>query len=180
MAFPDENTIFEAPLCNYADECYLQATTIFSNSTSLWNQYCSHCAHECSKVDFIITTSSASAPSIEYIHLAKNLVESQHRQMLKNWSTNWLSEFQKNYVGLEVVCQSNEVENYRQEPSISPVDVLSNVGGHTGLWIGISFLSLMEIVEMIYRFLRYQYQVTKQAVKNKIMKGQQIKDIIKK
>ncbi|CAF4410788.1 unnamed protein product, partial [Adineta steineri] len=32
----------------------------------------------------------------------------------------------------------------------------SNVGGQTGLWIGISFLSLMELAEMIYRLIRSQ------------------------
>ncbi|CAF2759105.1 unnamed protein product [Rotaria sp. Silwood2] len=179
MAAPNGNTTFEAPLCNYDDECYLEATVRLSSSTRLWNQYCSHCTHECSKVDFIITTSSVSAPSIEYANLSKPIVESRRKQMPKNWSTNWLAEFQKNYVGLEVICQATEVENYIQEPSISPIDVLSNVGGHTGLWIGISFLSLMEVVEMLYRFLRYQIHVMKQAIQNKIKKEQQINGFTK-
>jgi hypothetical protein len=40
---------------------------------------------------------------------------------------------------------------------MTAVDVLSNVGGQTGLWIGVSFLSIMELAEMLYRLVRYQY-----------------------
>ncbi|CAF1543387.1 unnamed protein product, partial [Adineta steineri] len=69
----------------------------------------------------------------------------------------WSSDIQANYVGIDVVCESTRVETYTQQASISIVDVISNVGGQTGLWMGISFLSLMEIVEMLYRLLRYQY-----------------------
>lgn len=71
-----------------------------------------------------------------------------------NWSTNWLAEVNKNYVALDVTCQSNTIENFTQEASMGPVELLSNVGGHTGLWIGISFLSLMEFIEMLYRVSR--------------------------
>ncbi|CAF4364384.1 unnamed protein product, partial [Rotaria sordida] len=49
--------------------------------------------------------------------------------------------------------------------SISGIDVLSNVGGHTGLWIGVSFLSIMEFVEMIYRLTRYHYYVIKERIR---------------
>ena len=56
------------------------------------------------------------------------------------------------------MCESTRVEVYTQQASMSPVDVISNVGGQTGLWIGISFLSLMEIAEMIYRLIRHRCQ----------------------
>ncbi|CAF4521722.1 unnamed protein product, partial [Rotaria magnacalcarata] len=51
-----------------------------------------------------------------------------------DWSTNWLSEIQNNYVALGVVCESIQVENYTQEASVGPANVLSDVGGHTKLW----------------------------------------------
>ncbi|CAF1327291.1 unnamed protein product [Rotaria sordida] len=172
VVLSDKNTIVEARLCQFANKCYSNATNRISSTISIWNQFCSHCTQGCSTVDFIITKSSASAPSIEYAYMAKKLVESRRNVTPTDWLTNWLSEVQNNYVGLEVVCQSTEVENYTQEASVGPVDVLSNVGGHTGLWIGISFLSIMEFIEMLYRVLRYQCHATKQMIQNKIRRRQ--------
>ena len=51
------------------------------------------------------------------------------------------------------------IENLTQQPSMTAVDVISNVGGQTGLWIGISFLSIMEIVEMLFRLGRHQWGI---------------------
>jgi hypothetical protein len=52
------------------------------------------------------------------------------------------------------------------------VDLLSNVGGQTGLWIGVSFLALMELVEMLYRLVRFEFHVIKQAIQNRIGRQQ--------
>ena len=42
----------------------------------------------------------------------------------------------------------------------------SNVVGQTGLWIGISFVSVMEVVEMLYRLLRHECHVLKRRLMN--------------
>jgi hypothetical protein len=64
------------------------------------------------------------------------------------------TEIRANYISLEVVCETTRTEIYSQQASVSAVDLLSNIGGQTGLWIGMSFLSLLEFVEMVYRLLR--------------------------
>ena len=92
--------------------------------------------------------------------MSKMFVDALPIRKPSNWSDNWVTEVQRNYIGIDVVSESSLVENYTQDPSLSAVDVLSNVGGQTGLWIGISFLSLMEFIEMVYRLTRYQYHLT--------------------
>ena len=161
IILPGTETVIEAPLCQESDACYTTAAVILSNTTSTWNEFCSHCTQECTKIDFMVTPSAAAAPSTFYAALSKAFVESSSVTLPSNWTTNWLTEVEKNFVGLEVVCESIQVENYTQEASVSAVDVLSNVGGHTGLWIGISFLSIMEFVEMLYRLLRRQCHVVR-------------------
>ncbi len=49
-----------------------------------------------------------------------------------------MSEIENNYIAVHFVCEPTRVEAYTEDASISGVDLLSNVGGHTGLWIGIS------------------------------------------
>ena len=153
-------TIIDAPLCNASGTCHTIAATRLSNTSSIWDQFCSDCQQACSSVEFVVTPSSVVAPSDMFAVLSKTFVDALPIRKPSNWSNNWLTEVQKNYVGLEIICESSLVENYTQDPSLSAVDVLSNVGGQTGLWIGISFLSLMEFTEMVYRLTRYQYHLT--------------------
>ncbi len=174
VVLPGTDKIIEATLCDQSDTCYLTATVKLSNNTLIWNEFCSNCTQECSTVDFIITPSSASAPSAPYAYMTKSFVESSSVPLPTNWTTNWPSEVQNNYVSLEVVCESVQISNYTQQPSLGVVDVIANVGGNTGLWIGMSFLSLMEIIEMLYRLLRHEYYVIKQIIQNKIRIRQQI------
>ena len=84
-----------------------------------------------------------------------------------NWSSTWLAEVQKNFVELSVQCESLVVEHDDQTASISIVALLSNIGGQTGLWIGTSFLSLMELVEMASRLIRYQYHVLRSKIQGR-------------
>ncbi len=166
IVLPGTNTIITVPLCDFANTCYLDAMTRLSNTTSIWNKFCSNCTQECSTVDFLITPSSVAAPSLPYAYIAKIFVESTSVPLPADWSTNWLTEVENNYISLDVVCESTLVENYTQSASISGVDVLSNVGGLTGLWIGMSLLSIMEIVEMLYRLFRYEYHFIRGTLQN--------------
>ena len=108
----------------------------------------------------MVSLSSAAAPSSTYAEQTiKPFVEAQNMTQPVNWTTNWRTEVQNNYVGLEVILQSSLVDNFTDQPSAGAVDTLSNVGGQTGLWIGISFLSVMEFVEMLYRLARHQFRL---------------------
>ena len=97
----------------------------------------------------------------------KSLVENSGIALPTNWSTTWQTEFQNNYVAVDIVCETTLVESYTDSASIGGVDLLSNIGGLTGLWIGISFLSLMELVEMLYRLIRYHYYIIKRKRQHK-------------
>ncbi|CAF1004824.1 unnamed protein product [Rotaria sp. Silwood1] len=167
IVLPGSDQIIEAPLCNAMNECYTIATARITTTNSIWDQFCSDCSQACSTVDFTITPSAVSAPSAVRIPEIKEFVEKSGITLPKNWTTTWQSEIQNNYVGISVVCETNRVENYTQDASVSGVDVLSNVGGHTGLWIGISFLSIMELVEMLYRLIRYHYYILEGKIRRR-------------
>lgn len=167
MKLQNTSEIIEVPLCNRNNPCYQNATDELTVSDTLWNRYCSDCQQQCIIIDYKVTPSSASAPDRLMSLLSQAFVNRTGVPLPENWSTNWGAEVQHNYLGLDVTCETKLVENYTQHPSMRPVDVLSNVGGQTGLWIGISFLSLMEVVEMLCRLLRYEFRLILARLRNR-------------
>jgi hypothetical protein len=168
IVLPGTDLLIVAGLCNRTNSCPTNATSRLFSSLDLWDQFCSQCTQACSTTDFAVTPSAVAAPTPTYAYVAKAFVESSGVKLPVNWSVNWQTEVEESYVALDVVCQSTLIENYTQNPSISGVDVLSAVGGQSGLWIGISFLSVMELVEMLYRLLRHDYSVLVRKIKHRM------------
>lgn len=156
---PGTDKIVVAPLCNATDPCYINSFVEMSNNQSIWDEYCSECKQSCSSTDFVITTSSVTAPATWYYSEIKQFVENASVPLPANWTSNWVNEIHENYIGLDIVCESNVIEEFTETASISPIDIFSNIGGQTGLWIGISLLSIMEFIEMIFRLLRHEFSL---------------------
>ncbi|CAF0993422.1 unnamed protein product [Rotaria sordida] len=160
---PETEEIIMAPLCNTSDKCYVEAAHVFLTSSSLLEKHCSYCPQQCSVTDFNIKSSLWKSPPTWLIDDIKTFVENSEIPLPIDWSTNWRSHIDSSYLSVELVHESSVVENYTQTATMSAVDVLSNVGGQTGLWIGVSFLSIMELAEMVYRLVRYQYHAIRRT-----------------
>ncbi|CAF4665308.1 unnamed protein product [Rotaria sp. Silwood2] len=165
ILLPQTETIIVAPLCNISDTCYTEAAIVLMNSSILLEGYCSYCSQQCSITDFIVKSSMWKAPVDWLMNDIKTFVENSKIPLPTDWSTNWYLHIQSNYLSIELVHESILVENYTQTPSMGSIAVLSDVGGQTGLWIGISFLSLLEVAEMFYRLIRYQYHVIREVIR---------------
>lgn len=147
--------VIKAPICNYNNGCYQQASYTMMYDDNYWSTNCSDCINDCNITEFIPKISSLE-PMLEWIiNDLKTKVESLGMPLPRNWSQTWQQDIEKSYVAIEVVTETSRSEKYNEEASMTGTDLLSNVGGQTGLWIGISFLSFMEVLEMIYRLVRY-------------------------
>ena len=164
---PGTTKVIDAPLCNLTDPCYTRAATEFRVTDWIWAKYCSGCSPECVAARFLTKVSSMTAPADWMLPDIKAFVEASSIPLPANWSSTWQTEIQKNYVGLSVECESTNVDNYNQSASLTVMDVLANVGGQSGLWIGISFLSLMEVVEMLSRLIRHQYHLLREKMRRR-------------
>ena len=148
--------LFLAPICEITDVCYPKALDTLMASPDLLKMYCPDCLPQCSITHFIVQKSAFSAPNDWQMENLKAFVENSSVPLTSNWSTTWQQDIVKNYIGLVIMRETNIVENNTQSAKMGIVDVLSNIGGQTGLWIGISFLSIMELIEMIYRLIRHE------------------------
>lgn len=156
---PPTNEIIVANLCNISDPCYSRAAETLLTSNDLMRDHCSYCPEQCSITSFNLQSSVWKAPASWLMNDIKRFVESTDIPLPNDWSTQWRSHIESSYLSVELIHESSIVENYTQKATLSPVDVLSNVGGQTGLWIGVSFLSLMEFAEMVFRLLQYQWDL---------------------
>ncbi|CAF4248319.1 unnamed protein product, partial [Adineta steineri] len=159
--------IIYANLCNISDPCYSNAANIFQGSLSISGDYAPNCGLECNQNVFALQLSSGLAPSSWYMNSIKEFVESSSIPLPSNWSSTWSTEIRNNYVSLDIVCGSTLVVSYTQQATLGSVDVISNIGGQTGLWIGISFLSLMEFAEMLFRLIRHQVYLIREKIHRK-------------
>lgn len=149
LILSDTNNIIQAPLCNSLDPCFSNVADVYLNSSSDFD-----CPQECSMTDFTVEKSSLFTPVEWQMLWIKTFVEKSSITLPSDWSTAWREYIHTNYLAVSIVRETNVVENNTQTPSTSITDVLSNIGGQTGLWIGISLLSIMELVEMFYRLIR--------------------------
>lgn len=156
IVIPSTGEVKFAPLCNISDPCYSQSVASFANSQSLLKDYCQQCSPQCSLTTFSVHPSSWKAPPVWLLNETKKFVEKSGIPLPNDWSANWRSHVESNYLSIELIHQSSIVENYTQTETMTAVDALSNVGGQTGLWIGVSFLSLVEVAEMLFRLVRHQ------------------------
>ena len=72
-----------------------------------------------------------------------------------------------NIVSVNIYFKSNSIKKITEKPAILPQDLLANVGGAMGLFLGISFLSFVEIVEILFEIVHYFVHKSKS---NKISK----------
>ena len=167
IVLPDADQMIFASLCDPSNGCFATASDALFASESLLDKYCSDCSTECSITSFNLQTSS-SKPFIEGdLDDIKAFVENSSVQLPANWSTTWRERIYENYLRVNILRETHIVETNTQSASLGFVDVLSNVGGQTGLWIGISFLSIMEFIEMIYRLIRYQIHLAREMIRRK-------------
>ncbi|UJR19889.1 hypothetical protein I4U23_023022 [Adineta vaga] len=151
------NNVIYAPLCKTNNICYIEAIDTFTTSSSLTDKYCANCKTQCSLTDYSIQISSSATPMESQMNNIKMFVESSTVPLPSNWSNTWREQISESYLRVDVVCQTTIVETNIQTATLGPVDLLSNIGGQTGLWIGVSFLSLMELIEILYRLIQYHF-----------------------
>ncbi|XP_065179498.1 acid-sensing ion channel 4-A-like [Sycon ciliatum] len=62
--------------------------------------------------------------------------------------------FRDQYARVEVFYEELNFENIVQKPAYEPENLLADMGGQLGLWLGFSVLAILEIIEyLIYMLL---------------------------
>ena len=146
--------------CEYVNEiiCALNETVFYFRE----NNNCSiSCPSDCDNVVYSLSTTHSDFPNPNYAEYLKKIPMIQAKFLVKNNFSYNSRDYSNNSINIDYNVLKRSIssisifyEDLRytkisQIPKMSFEDLLSNVGGTLGLFIGISFLSFVEILDAL-------------------------------
>ena len=148
--------------CNSATDAF--CFNILINNFGDNNKYCNdECPFECNSIGFEITTNYGLYPTNKYADmLTKNLY---NKGIVVN-----NTDVAKSFAKFNVYYNSMTYKSIVEKQQYVFVDLLSNIGGTLGLYLGMSLLSLIEIIELISVLVKniIDYTILKHEISNTV------------
>lgn len=114
--------------------------------TDITNRCKLDCPNECEYTVYDVTTSKANYPSYWYNAILDTLTMSKGIKPSVNFT-------KESYTKINIYYQEMTYTSMVQTAKQELQDVISNFGGTVGLYIGFSFLTLGEIIEIVFHIL---------------------------
>uniref|UniRef100_A0A914VEX6 Uncharacterized protein n=1 Tax=Plectus sambesii TaxID=2011161 RepID=A0A914VEX6_9BILA len=144
-----------AKACSVSDpqsrECIKNTTQMFGEQIAEGNLRSCDCHQPCRETAYEMTFSTSRWPS----GTAKVMECSQDDDLC-------LERYRRNAAMIQVFYEELNYESMSESPSYTFVSAIADFGGVTGLWIGASVVSMLEIVVLIY-FMSKSYYGRKKA-----------------
>ena len=123
------------------------------------------CPLECDTITYVSTLSGTIFPSEAYATSLNNNKKVQARFGNRNNMT--IDELRKNLVSVFVYYDDLIYKAYTEKEKMNVADLVSNIGGTIGLFLGLSFLSFMEIFDVMFHICLFLYHsYSKKRVSN--------------
>lgn len=106
-----------------------------------------NCPLECDSVEYTTSASSVVYPSDMFATMLQNNWIIQEKFDGRQDVT--ASELRSNILALNVFYSSLSYHSFTESPKTELVDLISNIGGTMGLFLGVSFLSFVEIFDLM-------------------------------
>lgn len=106
------------------------------------------CPLECSSVDFTYEKSSAGFPSPSFL---ENFLDNSDIEKLLDTSEVTMELIRQSFLSLHVQFEDMVYTSITEQENLTVIDLIANIGGTLGLFIGISFLSFLEMVEILIK-----------------------------
>ena len=106
------------------------------------------CPLECDSINYELSISSADYPSVVY---ANTLMENPKIQTkyAANLSQMSYESLRRNMVQISVFYNNLGYDQYEELANVEVIDLVSNIGGTLGLFLGMSFLSFVEFLDIL-------------------------------
>lgn len=126
--------------------CFIEQYQSFFNSNI--EELCSHdCPLECDRVAYKTSLSAADYPSLVYAEALRH--NPVIRARFNNRTNVTRDELKANVLFLSIFYTDLSYKNVYEAEKMDIFDLVSNVGGTLGLFLGMSFLSFVEIIDLV-------------------------------
>ncbi|KAF6027068.1 hypothetical protein EB796_014629 [Bugula neritina] len=107
------------------------------------------CPLPCWESQYLYTTTSSQWPSNNYEPYWKQSMQSRGKALSKILNDKTRQSIKEEFVNVEVYFDNLNYYLYKERASMTLEDLVGNIGGHLGLWIGMSVISFVEVFELI-------------------------------
>ncbi|XP_073254651.1 epithelial sodium channel subunit gamma-like [Porites lutea] len=111
----------------------------------------SECPVLCSEVVFKPTTSMARWPSQGYKQRLFNLLKKRGNDAYADQLSDGADFLEEDFLQVRVFFERLNFQEVREQLSYKDVNLLADIGGQLGLWIGVSVLTCCEFLELALR-----------------------------
>ena len=108
------------------------------------------CPLECQYSSYEVASSSFDYPNREFFEALKSFSQMKQNEVL---NISDFDEFKQNNLGVNIYLSSMEYTELWEMPQISFIDLVSNMGGALGIFLGFSIFSIIEILEIVVQIL---------------------------
>lgn len=107
------------------------------------------CPLECDSLSYQLSNSFKSFPNVFYAKFLLNTIGSLRSSRHINRSLT-LDDLRNNLVRLMIYYDDIDYQLIKEIPTVSIINLLANIGGMLGLFMGMSCLSFIEFLEMAF------------------------------
>lgn len=147
--------------CGDLNEIFCDYKEFAAFYTENIHEKCGHkCPLECDTIKYPVSLTYLDYPSQTYY---KNLIESSRFKNLRHLS---FQELKNKIIFLNIYYSEFQYKKIQEVEKMTIVDLIAGIGGTLGLFIGISFLSLIEIIHVTFEviFLLFKKEINKNKV----------------
>ena len=143
------------PPCNFSNECRGDMIIVFQNNQSkFFDMFVSECPLECDQMKFNTQMSSQAYPSREMYELFKKTSTDYDIYTNDlNLNVSSYSEYKKYFFKINVFYESMDYTLVTLSPKLTLINLLSNLGGTIGAFLGFTLFTFLEAFEMFIQII---------------------------
>lgn len=117
-------------------------------------KYTLNCPLECESIDYDAQVSSSDYPSVEYYDFFMNGSKENLTQLInKGIDLSTFESFKQYFYSMNIFYANTEYTIISETPQQTFIDLLTNLGGSLGMFLGFSVFSLLEVFEILFEII---------------------------
>ncbi|XP_076441336.1 acid-sensing ion channel 2-like [Babylonia areolata] len=114
------------------------------------------CYNPCSETKYLRTMTARPWPNTQYAEhlLVRTACRRMSPEKCERLKSKQSKDLSREFVKLNIFYEDLNYENITEEPDYEEAQFISDLGGTLGLWVGLSFLSVVEVVQLAMELIR--------------------------